>query len=111
MIINKIKIKAVVMVGIFTILLTWFYYAHETFPRPLRAATALFGTPVAIASGLSHYLKAGIPVYETPWAVVMANLIFSIVGVYVFVKILSFWKNKNKNTIQKINKIINSLKS
>lgn len=61
-----------------TALLTCFFYAHETFPKPLRAVTAVFGTPVAVASGLSHYLKLGIPVYDTPWAVILSNLIFSV---------------------------------
>lgn len=70
---NKI-ISAVILL---TTLITWFYYAHETFPKPLRAVTALFATPAAIASGLSHYLNIEKPVYETPWAVILSNLIFS----------------------------------
>ncbi|MCW3077710.1 MAG: hypothetical protein JWO32_2319 [Bacteroidetes bacterium] len=91
---NKRQVNILIAVGIITSLLTWFYYAHETFPKPLRAATALFGTPVALASGLSHYLNTGINVYQTPWAVVMVNLIFSALMVYVLLKILSFRRKK-----------------
>lgn len=69
--------------------MTWFYYAHETFPKPLRAVTALFATPVAIASGLSHYLNLGIPVYETPWAVILTNLIFSTLFVWLVAKLFN----------------------
>ena len=59
-------------------LLTLFYYTHVYFPKPLRAATALLGTPVAVASGISQYCKLGIPVYQTPWAIVIANVITAI---------------------------------
>jgi hypothetical protein len=72
-----------------TTLMTWFYYAHESFPKPLRAVTALIATPVAIASGLSHYLNLGIPVYDTPWAVVLSNLIFSTLFVYLAGKVFN----------------------
>lgn len=44
----------------------------------MRAITALIETPVAIASGLSYFLKLGIEVYETLWAVILSNLIFSV---------------------------------
>jgi hypothetical protein len=43
----------------------------------MRAITAIIETPVAIASGLSYFLKLGIEVYETLWAVILSNLIFS----------------------------------
>lgn len=86
------QIKVISAVILLTSLMTWFFYAHETFPKPLRAVTALFATPVAIASGLSHYLKLGVNVYETLWAVILSNLICSILVVYLADKIL----NKNK---------------
>ena len=66
-----------------TALLTAFFYLHETFPKPLRAITALFGTPVAVASGLSYYLTLGIEVYDSPVAVVLSNLVAAIVIVVV----------------------------
>ena len=87
-------IKLITTVVLLTAILTCFYYVHETFPKPLRAATALLGTPVAIASGLSYYLNLGLPVYETPWAVILSNLIFSILFVYLVDKI--FYRNKLK---------------
>lgn len=76
-------IKLILAVVLLTTILTWFFYAHETFPKPLRAATALLGTPVAISSGLSHYLHLGIPVYETPWAVLLSNLVFSVLLIFL----------------------------
>ena len=81
------QIIVISTVVLLTTFMTWFYYAHETFPKPLRAVTALFATPVAIASGLSHYLNLGIPIYETTWAVVFSNLIFSALFVYLFDKV------------------------
>lgn len=66
-----------------TALLTGFFYWHESFPKPLRAMTAIFGVPTALASGISHYLHLGIPVYETPWAVILANLIAAILVVAI----------------------------
>ncbi len=91
---TKRHIKIVSVVVILTTFLTWFFYAHETLPKPIRAATALIGTPVAIASGLSYYLNLGIPVYETPWAVILSNLVFSIFVVLLVIKILNRRKNK-----------------
>lgn len=76
-------------------MLTAFFYVHETFPKPIRAATALLGTPTAIASGLSYYLKLGIPVYETPVAVVFSNLIASIIIVFLGDTFLK-WRKKRK---------------
>ena len=76
-------------------LLTAFYYVHETFPKPIRAATALLGTPTAIASGLSYYLKLGIPVYDTPIAVIFSNLIASIMIVILGNTFLK-WHRKRK---------------
>jgi len=63
------KLKVFVLL---TIALTVFFYVHETFPKQIRAATALIETPTAIASGVSDYLKLGVPVYDTPTAVVFA---------------------------------------
>jgi hypothetical protein len=79
-------------------LLTVFYYFHETFPKPIRAATALLGTPTAIASGLSYYLKLGIPVYETPLAVVFSNLIASIIIVTLGDTFLKWRRHQNQQT-------------
>ncbi len=75
---QKVHVKIISAIIVLTILLTWFFYAHETLPKPIRAATAVIETPVAIASGLSHYLNIGVDVYETPWAVILTNLLFSI---------------------------------
>ncbi|NOT38111.1 MAG: hypothetical protein HOP11_12115 [Saprospiraceae bacterium] len=91
------SIKVISIVVLLTTLLSWFYYAHETFPKPLRAITALLATPVAIASGLSHYLKLGVEVYETPWAVIVSNLIFSILLVYLTDKLFNRKKSKVHN--------------
>lgn len=82
-------IKVVVAAISITALMTWFFYAHEAFPKPLRAITALFGTPVAVASGISHYLNLGIEVYEKLWAVILSNLIFSILFIYLADKLFN----------------------
>jgi hypothetical protein len=86
---SKRHIYFIVTVVLLTTFLTWFFYAHETLPKSIRAATALIETPVAIASGLSYYCKLGIDVYETPWAVILTNLIFSVLLVYLTGKFLN----------------------
>ncbi len=86
--ISKNYIKAFAAVVLLTTFLSWFFYAHETLPKPIRAATALMETPVAIASGLSHYLKLGVDVYETPWAVIISNFIASVLVVTLVDKLL-----------------------
>ena len=68
-----------ILIVLLTTLLNVFFYVHETFPKPIRAATALLGTSTAIASSLSYYLKLGVPVYDSPLAVIMTNLIASII--------------------------------
>ena len=55
------QIKNILVVVLLTTFLTWFFYAHENLPKPIRAGTSLLETPVAIASGLSYYCKLGIP--------------------------------------------------
>ncbi len=83
------NIKIISAVVLLTTFLTLFFYAHETLPKPIRAATALIETPIAIAAGFSYYCKLGIPVYETPWAVILSNLIFSLLLVYFAAKYFS----------------------
>ena len=90
------QIKVISAIVLLTSFLTWFFYAHETLPKPIRVATALIETPVAIVSGLSHYLKLGVDVYETTWAVILANLIFSAALVLMTAKI--FHRKKVKET-------------
>lgn len=85
--------KFILTVITLTTFLTWFFYAHETLPKPLRAATALLETPAAIASGISYYLNLGIDVYETLWAIVFSNLLFSIFVVVIINKFLIKKKN------------------
>lgn len=87
--------KIILAVVLLTTFLTWFFYAHETLPKPIRAATALIETPVAIASGLSNYLKLGIDVYATPWAVILTNFLFSVVVVFLVDKFLKRRKQKS----------------
>ena len=94
--ITKRKIKIISSVVLLTTFLTWFFYAHERLTKPIRVATALIETPVAIASGLSYYLKLGVDVYETTWAVILANLIFSAALVLMTAKI--FHRKKVKET-------------
>ena len=89
---NPFKIISAIIV--LTSFLTWFFYAHETLPKPLRAATALIETPVAITSGLSYYLKLGVEVYESPWAVIFSNLVFSVLVVILVNKVVISLKNK-----------------
>lgn len=91
------QIKKISAVVLLTTFLTWFFYAHETLPKPIRAATALIETPVAIASGLSYYCKLGIPVYKTPWAVILSNIIFSVLLVYLADKFFYRKKQTTKN--------------
>lgn len=76
--ITKRQLKISSAIVLFTIFLTWFFYAHETLPKPIRAATALIETPVALASGLSHYLNLGVDVYETSWAIILSNFMCSV---------------------------------
>ena len=95
---SKRYIYFIVTVVLLTTFLTWFFYAHETLPKPIRAATALIETPVAIASGLSHYLKLGIDVYETPWAVILTNFLFSVVMVFLVDKF--FKRRKQKSALK-----------
>ncbi len=87
------KIKFTSAVVLLTAFLTWFFYAHEPLSKPLRAATALIETPVAIASGLSHYLNLGIPVYDSIIAITITNLIASIIIVTLGFKLLKLFKN------------------
>ena len=56
--------------------------------------------PVAIASGLSYYLRLGIPVYETPWAVIITNLIFSVLLVLLVDKLFYKRKKTDQGTIK-----------
>jgi len=86
--ITKRHIKIIAGVLLLTTFLSWFFYAHERLPKPIRAATAIIETPVAIASGLSYYLKLEIDVYETPLAVILTNLLFSFLIVLLVEKIL-----------------------
>ncbi len=74
---------------------TAFFYVHETLPKPIRATTALIETPVAIASGLSYYLNLGIPIYDTPIAVIISNLIAAILIVILGDTFLK-WRRKPK---------------
>ena len=83
-----------VLIVLLTALLTVFFYVHETFPKPIRSATALLGTPTAISSGLSYYLKLGVPVYDSPLAVIMSNLIASIIIVVLGERFLKWRKNR-----------------
>jgi tellurite resistance protein TehA-like permease len=83
------QIKFAFAILLLAAFLTAFYYAHESFPKPLRAATAILAAPVAIASGISHYLNLGIPVYETPWAVILTNLLFSVFVIFAADKFIS----------------------
>jgi ABC-type amino acid transport system permease subunit len=83
---TRAHIKIVSAVVLLTAFLTWFFYTHEKLPKPIRSVTALIETPVAIASGISHYLNLGIPVYETAWAIVLTNFVFSVLIVLVINK-------------------------
>jgi membrane protein implicated in regulation of membrane protease activity len=93
------RIKNILVVILLTTFMTWFFYAHENLPKPIRAATALLETPVAIASGLSYYCKLGLPVYDTFWAVILTNLIFSVILVYLADKFF-YRKNKRQKKIK-----------
>ena len=94
MVFKKVHIKIILAIIVLTSFMTWFFYAHENLPKPLRAATALIETPVAIASGLSYYLKLGVEVYESPWAVIFSNLVFSVLVVILVNKVVISLKNK-----------------
>jgi len=101
--VTKRQIKIISSVVFLTTFLTWFFYAHESLPKPIRAATALIETPVAIAAGLSHYLNIGVAVYETPWAVILTNLVFSVVLVLSADK---FFNRRPKSDIEIDNKTL-----
>jgi len=83
-------IKIVSAIVLLTAFLSWFFYAHENLPKPIRAATALVETPVAIASGLSHYLNLGVVIYESPFAIVLSNFIAAVLMVFIVDKILKY---------------------
>jgi len=93
--ISKRNIKIISAVVLLTTFLTWFFYAHETLPKPIRAATAIVETPVAIASGLSYYLKLEISVYESPTAIIISNFITSVFLVIIVRKFLK-WRRREK---------------
>lgn len=98
----KASISTVMIIIILlTTILTGFFYWHETFPKPIRAMTALLGTPTAIASGLSYYLNMGIPVYDTPIAVIFSNLIASIIIIFIGAKFLKWCIRKKQHLIKK----------
>jgi hypothetical protein len=88
-------VKIISSIVLLTTFLTWFFYAHESLPKPIRAATALIETPVAIASGLSYYLKLGIPVYESVAAIIISNFISSVILVIIVDKFLK-WRMQRK---------------
>ncbi len=92
--ITKRQIRFISLVALLTTFLTLFFYAHESLPKPLRAATAIIETPVAIASGLSYYLNLQVDVYETPWLIVLTNFIFSVIMVLLVDKLLRIRKRK-----------------
>ena len=96
------NIKLISAAILLTTFLTWFFYVHEKLPNPLRAATALIETPVALASALFYYLKLGLPVYETPWAILLANFISSLIIVFLADKLLNKRRkhNTNKNNLK-----------
>ena len=81
------KRKFILITICLTALLTLFFYTHESFPKSLRAATALLGTPTAIASGISYYLNLGILVYDSPIAVILSNFFASFILVFFTIKI------------------------
>ena len=89
---TKRHIKIFSAIVLLTSLLTCFFYAHEKLPKPLRAFTALLETPVALASGISYYLKLGIQVYESLYAVILTNFIFSVV---IVVLVSKFFHQRN----------------
>lgn len=93
---NRI-IKELLAVVVTTALLTLVYYTHESFPQPLRAVTALLCTPVGIASGIAHYCNLGVQVYDTPWAVVLANAIGAILIVQFAEWTIALWKRIRKS--------------
>jgi len=90
-------IKIFSLVLLLTAFLTWFFYAHEKLPKPIRAATAFIETPVAMASGISYYLKPGIAVYESPIAIIISNFTASVVLVLVGYKALGSFLNLSFN--------------
>lgn len=92
--IRKFQLKIITAMVVLTIVLSWFYYIHEKLSKPLRAATALIETPVAIASGISHYLKIGVNVYETPAAIILVNFIISVVLILLVSKLIAKRKIK-----------------
>jgi hypothetical protein len=91
---SKRHIYTIVTVVLLTTFLTSFFYVHEILPKPIRAATALIETPVAIASGLSHYLKLGVDVYDSPTWIIISNITASIFLVFLFYKVLKWNRNK-----------------
>lgn len=86
--------KIIGIIALLATLFTLFYYTHETFPKPVRAITALAGTPVAVASGIAHYANLDIQVYNTPWAVILSNVIAAALFVLIAYQFYQWRKNK-----------------
>ncbi|MCJ7467243.1 MAG: hypothetical protein MUO53_11200 [Maribacter sp.] len=93
MTVSRITLFKILAVFFVTVTLTGFYYVHESFPKPIRAVTALLATPVAIASGISHYLHLGLSVYESPWAIFISNLVAAL-GIVYFATLVFKIKNR-----------------
>lgn len=87
--------KNILFVVLLTTFLSWFFYSHETLQKPIRAATALIETPVAIASGISHYLKLGINVYDSFISVIVSNFIASVLLIFLINKLLK-WRGSKR---------------
>lgn len=86
---SKRQIKIILTIVLLSIFLDCFYYVHESLPKPIRALTSLIEAPVALVSGLFYYLKIGINVYESSWAIALTNLVFSTIVVLFVYKILT----------------------
>ena len=91
----KQPFKNILFIILLTTFLSWFFYAHETLPKPIRAETALIETPVAIASGISHYLKFDVNVYDSFIAVIVSNFIASVLIIFLINKLLK-WRGSKR---------------
>lgn len=69
-------VRILVIASIMSMALTAFHHVHEDLPAALRAPSSLLLTPIAVCSGLCHYLGIPLDVYGSTLLQFIANMLF-----------------------------------
>lgn len=69
-------LRTILIASAIAAILTAFFHVHEALPPILRAPTSLLLTPVAVCSGMCHYLHLPLDFYGSVVLQFVANLIF-----------------------------------